>query len=309
MRGTLIENVSGIDSNQYRDGTQNALTQILELMNAGTTAIQPLLAKVDKDRYLHIYQRQAESPEYLMKNNGQLETLLGQEVKPSYCINAAWVRIKDIPDMLGGLSAMRNFFIESAEYDVENDRTIYRPAGAFEPIRLAKWLGVDTANNYGSRGTGGGFFPPYHTHPASGGITDYLLCEPASSTLSVGLPDLSTVNASAGTAISTANLASGRITITATGLYWASIQMMVDAYGSPSGYKYMEATGYIPTQRDYFYYDSTTHITDSHKASLGLSFGFYVSSLPYYWDLQFVGVVGLMGSAYGYGNVSIVKLA
>jgi len=184
FNGSLIENASGIDSNQYRDGTVNAKQQVTELMNAGTTNVRPLLARVDKDRYIHVYERQAEDPEYLMRSDGQLETLLGQTVRASYCINSSWVRIKDIPDTLGGLSAMRNFFIESAEYDAERDRCVYRPAGAFEPLRLAKYV-KDNAPDLGS---GGGYnslpyYPPastsgatssvYYVHPLASGIGYY----------------------------------------------------------------------------------------------------------------------------------------
>lgn len=232
FRGTLIENASGISSNQYRDGTQNALTQISELLNAGTTAIKPLLARVDKDRYLHVYQRQAESPEYLMRNDGNLETLLGQTVKPSHCVNAAWVRIRDIPDILGGLSAMRNFFIESAEYNAEQDKTIYRPAGAFEPVRLAKWFGVDKTNNLGSGGSSNfGSITPYHTHPTSGGSSSFAQLSISTSTNTVN-SITEAIDADGIVSVSSPNI---RIALPGTYLFGLKTNLTITCTGSQYG--------------------------------------------------------------------------
>ena len=144
LRGTIIEDIAGILSNENRDGNRSALSCVNELLNAGTTNTRPLLAYVDKDRYLHVYERKAEPPttniEYLYRGDGKLVTPLGQVEPDNKCVVAAWAKLKDVPDVLGGFSAVRPFFIESAEYSADNDKTTYRPAGAFEQIRLAKYI-------------------------------------------------------------------------------------------------------------------------------------------------------------------------
>jgi hypothetical protein len=120
IRGVVVHDVAGSATTPTRDGSNNALTYITELLNAGSANARPMLATVDKDRYLHIYERIAETAEYIMRNDGNLETLLGKIVQPENCVCAAWVRVKGVPDTLGGISVMRPFFIDRAEY-VEED--------------------------------------------------------------------------------------------------------------------------------------------------------------------------------------------
>ena len=124
IAGTIIETTSGLTTVPTRDGTNTGLAYITELLSAGTSNARPLLAYVDKNRYIHVYERIAETTEYIMRDDGQLETLLGKLVEPESCIHAAWVRVKGVPDTLGGISAMRPFFIERAEY-IERDQGSY----------------------------------------------------------------------------------------------------------------------------------------------------------------------------------------
>lgn len=120
IQGVIIEAYAGVTSNPMRDGTNVGLTYIEELLGAGSSNSRPMLAYVDKDRYVHIYERIAENAEYVMREDGNIETLLGRRIEPEQCLTAAWVRVKDVPDILGGISAMRPFFIEHAEY-IETD--------------------------------------------------------------------------------------------------------------------------------------------------------------------------------------------
>jgi hypothetical protein len=120
INGTVVENTAGMTSVPTRDGSNNGLAYIMELLNAGTTNARPLLAYVDKNRYLHVYEQIAETTEYIMRPDGMLETLQGKLVEPENCLNAVWVRVKGVPDTLGGISAMRPFFVQKAEY-VEED--------------------------------------------------------------------------------------------------------------------------------------------------------------------------------------------
>jgi hypothetical protein len=120
IRGVVLHDLAGIATTPTRDGSNNALVYITELLNAGSVNARPMLAYVDKDRYLHVYERIVETAEYIMRDDGNLETLLGKIVQPENCVSAAWVSVKGVPDTLGGISVMRPFFIDRAEY-VEED--------------------------------------------------------------------------------------------------------------------------------------------------------------------------------------------
>jgi len=76
LNGAIVENTAGISSIVYRDGHSTALTYINQLLNAGTSNTRPLLAYVDVDRYLHVYERQPEpptnNPDYLLRGDGKL---------------------------------------------------------------------------------------------------------------------------------------------------------------------------------------------------------------------------------------------
>lgn len=111
----------GLTSVPTRDGSNNGLAYITELLNAGSSNARPMLCYVDRNRYLHVYERVPETTEYIMRDDGKLETLLGKFVEPENCLHAVWVRAKGVPDTLGGISAMRPFFIAQAEYVEEED--------------------------------------------------------------------------------------------------------------------------------------------------------------------------------------------
>src|SRR3990172_434512 len=118
--GSIIEATAGITSNENRDGHSTALTYINQLLNAGTTNVRPLLARVDRQRYLHVYERSAEpptnAPDYLWRGDGKLETPLGQIVPDKECKTAVWAKPKDIPSTLGGFSAIGSFFFYLPPY-------------------------------------------------------------------------------------------------------------------------------------------------------------------------------------------------
>ena len=165
LNGTIIEDTAGITSNENRDGRGTGGYYITQLLNAGTDNTRPMLSYVDKDRYLHVYERAAEpastAADYLFRDDGNIITPLGMLVPPERCVVAAWVQVQNVPDTLGGISAMRPFFIESAEYDARADKTTYRPAAAFEQVRLSKYIadvaGVDyDSSRYTGSVIGGG---------------------------------------------------------------------------------------------------------------------------------------------------------
>lgn len=144
FKGCRIESIANQNSDQERDGDATALTCVDALLGAGTSNFRPLLAEVVASRYLRVYERTAEpkpgAADYMLRDDGNLETPLGSLVPAAWCTAAAWVEVKDAPDMLLGLSAMRPFFIEEAEYNALTDRCTYSPAGGYEQERLRRFV-------------------------------------------------------------------------------------------------------------------------------------------------------------------------
>jgi len=156
LAGTIVEGASGLTSTPLRDGTNTALFYINQLLSAGTSNTQPYLSVVDKNRYLHVYERAAQplSPEYLLRDDGKLITPLGRVVPDQECKVGAWVKPKGVPSVLGGFSAMSMFFIESAEYNVAQDKTTYRAAGAYDQIRLSLFVAAVASGDSGGNLSG-----------------------------------------------------------------------------------------------------------------------------------------------------------
>lgn len=138
IQGVLIEDVAGVVSNQKRDA-RDGLSCINELLQSGTSNARPLLAKVDRNRYLHVWERSAKPStagdvDFTMRDDGRLETKAGGKLVPDeLCTVAKWIQAKDSPV---GFS----FFIEFAEYNARDDKTTYRPAGSYDQRRLAKFI-------------------------------------------------------------------------------------------------------------------------------------------------------------------------
>jgi len=170
---TIIEQVAGITSNNYRDGRSTALTYVNELLAAGTSNVRPMLAYVDRQRVLHVYERTAEppvnKPDYLLDGNGQLLKPTGDKVPANECKVAIWVKPKDVPGALSGFSTMGSIFIQSAEYNHARKETTYRFANAYEQIRLAKYIADVVSGNSSGSSSPSSYYPYYipieeHTH-------------------------------------------------------------------------------------------------------------------------------------------------
>lgn len=137
IQGVLIQDASGVVSNQRRDN-RDGLSCVNEILQSGTSNNRPLLSRVDKNRYLHIWERSEKPPagdvDFILRDDGRLEYIAGGALVPDeLCTVAKWVKAKGSPNEY-------SFFIESAEYIVANDKTDYRAADAYEQRRLAKYI-------------------------------------------------------------------------------------------------------------------------------------------------------------------------
>jgi len=168
INGTILEDTAGVTSDKGRDGKSTALTYVNELLGAGTSNVLPLLATVDRNRYLHVYEQKSEPNTeklHLLDEDNRLITKLGRVVPDQDCNVALWVRMKGVPNIIGGYAAMRPFFIARAEYDAEKDKTRYEPADGYEQRRLAKYLESGGTGGGGSGGGTGGGGNPYKPPP------------------------------------------------------------------------------------------------------------------------------------------------
>jgi hypothetical protein len=124
LQGTIIEDASGLDSNAYRDGDSSGLYEIERLLKSGTTNDRRLLCEVSRNRYLRVYEEDAEpdiGDSYAINKNGQLLTSVLAPVDPTLCTVGIWCHLQDVIPASVDFSLVSNpslFFIDEAEYDV-----------------------------------------------------------------------------------------------------------------------------------------------------------------------------------------------
>jgi len=121
---------SGVNVSGYRnpyDGQRTAQGDIETLLAVGNTSGKRMLATVTKNRVVVINSEPAESVQYFISQTGGLESITGQPIPPTRCIVGAWARIKDAPAVIGAMTAVKNLFIDSAEWS--GGKITYRFAG------------------------------------------------------------------------------------------------------------------------------------------------------------------------------------
>jgi hypothetical protein len=127
FQGTIIEDESGIDINPYRDGDTAGLYEFEKLMRAGTSNNRRLLCEVTRNRYLRIYEEDAEPSRavdsYALNKKGQLLTSALTPIDNSLCPVGIWCHLQDVIPARVDFSLVSDlilFFIDEAEYDVKN---------------------------------------------------------------------------------------------------------------------------------------------------------------------------------------------
>ena len=116
---------SGILTNQHRTGNTTALTELLDLLDIGTTNNVRLLATVTPDLVLRIEEEPAQPsmPDYQLGIDGVVYTKYGQRI-PNGQIDfvGKWISIGAFPPTAewGYFNPPAPFLVESAQYDVES---------------------------------------------------------------------------------------------------------------------------------------------------------------------------------------------
>lgn len=139
LRRIRIEDASGITTESYRDGDTTAIYEIERLMMVGTSNNRRLLAQVNEDRSVRIYEQDAAtSPQYSMDVRGNILDAYGGMVKKSLCPAGVWVEARDIipgPALLQ-IGGLQPFFVEEAEYNAIDDRLSLQAANLPNPFDL-----------------------------------------------------------------------------------------------------------------------------------------------------------------------------
>lgn len=97
MTATDVEAVTGVSSSDYQDGDKTTLAAILKLMASGGASGRRLLASVDPNRRVQIYEEPAASTaDYFMDSHAQIASMGGNEIDPYAPPVGMWVRLKDV---------------------------------------------------------------------------------------------------------------------------------------------------------------------------------------------------------------------
>jgi len=136
ITGVDVEDTSGIAVTQYRDGDSTALFEVLQLLEMGTNNFRRLLATVDINRRVRIYEEPANtSVIHYMRANGDVYQR-DEKIRSTTCPVAIWVKASDVvpapidSNILGDASLI---FIEESEYNVKEKTLKITPRGALDP--------------------------------------------------------------------------------------------------------------------------------------------------------------------------------
>jgi hypothetical protein len=114
----LVQDLSGIVTNQYRDGTLFASEEAQELLDTGDSSDTRLLAHVNPQRAAIIsVQPDRASAQYVWRK-GSLYTLQGQQVTAGLLPVGEWCHLDNKALLAGALQDASPFFVEYASYSV-----------------------------------------------------------------------------------------------------------------------------------------------------------------------------------------------
>lgn len=131
-----LDVTSGLSISEFRDGDGLALYEIEELLKMGTSNYRRMLATVDINRRLRVYEEPTSANPYLISKRGELRDAFDVPVRRETCPVGVYARLKDvIPGSLdtSKLADPSLMFIEEAEYEPAGDRLTLTPRGEQSP--------------------------------------------------------------------------------------------------------------------------------------------------------------------------------
>lgn len=131
---------SGITTNAYRDGDGKALYELLEILKMGTVNKRRMLARLDADRNLVIYEEPAlEYATWLINQKGELSDKFDNPVRRETCPVGMWTRLKDVIPGSADITRIADpslMFVDEAEYEVASDTLKFTPRDIPNPWEI-----------------------------------------------------------------------------------------------------------------------------------------------------------------------------
>lgn len=141
ITGVDLQVSSGVTCESYRDGDATALYEAEQLLTMGTSNNRRMLAWVDRNRVLRVYEEPTSSNPYFLLRDGSLSTPFDTPLRRENCPVACWARLRDVIPNSVDVSKLIDptlVFIEENEYDVETDTLTPTPRGMVNPFDLAR---------------------------------------------------------------------------------------------------------------------------------------------------------------------------
>ena len=136
---------SGLTSESFRDGDGSALFEAEQLLQHGTVRNRRMLVTVDSARRCTIYEEpeNTQANYYRLFSDSTMEDPYGAPIRKEVATCGVYARLVDvIPPSVNttilGSAAIR--FIETAEYDLTEDRTIYVARDELDPFTVGRPL-------------------------------------------------------------------------------------------------------------------------------------------------------------------------
>jgi len=132
---------SGITLRETRDGDASALYEATQLLETGTNNYRRMLAHVDPDRSVRIYEEPLIESALSLAQDFSLWDRYGNEIRKETCPAGQWARLKDvIPPELDAsqMSDPTRMFIEEMEYNPAKRRLTPTPRGFLDPWDFPK---------------------------------------------------------------------------------------------------------------------------------------------------------------------------
>lgn len=134
LQGTIIEDVSGVDTNPYRSGDSLGLYELEQMLATGTINDRRLLCEVTRNRYLRVYEEPAmpanAAESLALTKDGVILSQYLTMIDPTHCPVGVWCHLADVIPVTVDLSVISDpnlFFVEEGEVNAKTgEYTIVR---------------------------------------------------------------------------------------------------------------------------------------------------------------------------------------
>lgn len=135
--GIYINDQSGIIAESFRNGDTVAGAEIEKMLEGGTVNERRLLARVNYDRTVEVWEQPAESsyPDIEMRNDGELYYRIGAKVEPGFMPAGRWVSLEPIlrnAQFTNVVTGSQQIFVDGVSWD-RNNQAKLTPANYKNP--------------------------------------------------------------------------------------------------------------------------------------------------------------------------------